>query len=179
MISSAKVKFGMKIVTAAAASLFAMSSAHAYALDNLIGSADLGNSGAETELQAIAKLAGATLEQISKVASNIVVFADPEKTDQFFINVAPLTPANFLLKFGTGNTGQVNTYFFKNVGELDKLVFNDTQVNGLTDKLSHYTLYSVVEGGGNGNNVPEPATAALLGLGLLGFAASRRKQKKA
>lgn len=32
--------------------------------------------------------------------------------------------------------------------------------------------------GGGGNSVPEPTTVALLGLGLLGFAASRRKSAK-
>ena len=104
---------------------------------------------------------------------------DPTVPNQWFIDVAPFSPANFLLKFGDGNSDFPSNYFFKNNEELDKLVFSSSQVNFLVDKFSHYTLYSVVGGGGTGNNVPEPATAALLGLGLLGFAASRRKQKKA
>ena len=47
-------------------------------------------------------------------------------------------------------------------------------------RSSYYTLFNGVDGGSNGNSqVPAPATAALLGLGLLDFAASRRKLKKA
>lgn len=180
MIFSTKIKLGKKIAFAAAASLIAMSSAHAYVLDNLLGSNDLKNSGDGTELQAMAALAGVSLEKIAKVGAGAVIQADPEKTDQWFIDVAPLAPSNFLLKFGDGGTDFASTYFFENINELDKLVFSSSQVKDLTDKFSHYTLYSVVGGGGNGNgDVPEPATVALFGLGLLGFAASRRKLKKA
>ncbi|MFL6718620.1 MAG: PEP-CTERM sorting domain-containing protein [Burkholderiaceae bacterium] len=179
MIFSTKIKLGKKIGFAAAASLIAISSAHAYTIDTRLGYADLPNSGDGTELQAMAALAGVSLEKITKVTSASALQADPEQLGQWFINVAPLEPSNFLLKFGDGNTGFASTYFFQNIGELDKLVFSSTQVNSLTGSFSHATLYSVIGGGGNGNNVPEPATVALLGLGLLGFAASRCKMKKA
>jgi hypothetical protein len=44
--------------------------------------------------------------------------------------------------------------------------------------VSSYFTGSTTEGGGNGNSVPEPGTVALVGLGLLGFAAARRRAGK-
>ena len=43
--------------------------------------------------------------------------------------------------------------------------------------LSHAILYGFGDGGGGGqNDIPEPATLVLVGLGLLGAALSRRRQ---
>jgi len=78
----------------------------------------------------------------------------------------------------------------RDVGELDKLVISNDQVNFPTGgcgadhcnigRLSHYTLLEGPAGGGGaGGKVPEPETVALFSLGLPGFAASRRTAGKA
>lgn len=168
---------------------FLGASAHAaFILDTKIGEANLANSGDATELAAIEAATGnnnLTLDfKLDFTLGDAIL--NPGTTDQWVLDVAPNTPGYFLLKFGTGGTNATaNTFFFQNIGELTKLVWSNADVQFLSGgncrdgndnacnigRLSHYNGYN--DGGGV---VPEPATVSLLGLGLLGFAVSRRRK---
>ena len=103
-------------------------------------------------------------------------------TGSWFIDVAPSTPGYFLLKFGVGNSGLPDHYFFQNIADFTKLVFTNAQVNFLSGactrgscnigKLSHFATF-------DGSVVPVPAALPLLltGLGGLGWLARRRAKK--
>ena len=186
-------KFAAVVVTSAVC----FSSAHAsviYTLDTKLGADNLPNSSDAGELSAMKTFShDSSLVLLSKVSDSAVhALANPGTTDQFYIDVGSQQPLYFLLKFGTGGTGSnQDTFFFKNIAELNKLVFSNAQVNFLSGgdcgangqgacnigRLSHYDIFGAATGGGGGNSVPEPTTVALIGLGLLGFAASRRKAK--
>ncbi len=91
-----------------------------------------------------------------------------------YIDVSPSTPGYYLLKFGTGNTGN-DMFFMANEVFLQFLAWSDAQLiaAGLpanhVDSISHYAIT------GNTPSVPEPSTLILLGVGLVVLAITARR----
>jgi hypothetical protein len=181
-----------------------------YQLDDFLGSAEQselscldaggliiegcngGGSNPDVEIAYLAELIGvefSDLELDFKYETNSSIFYVDGSIDdinrQYFFDIADAT-GYFILKFGGGNgLGGVDThYFFENIGELTKLVWNDDQTNGLLRNCefgSEGGLYSASVGSCALSHittvVPLPAAGWLLIGGLGGLAALRRRKK--
>ncbi len=156
-----------------------------YILDIKLGEARLGNSGDRNELADMETFAGDTNLVQDLKDKSFTAFVNDAALGQWYLDVGPTGPGYFLLKFGTGNDKDIaNTYFFQNTGEMTKLVWSNEQVNFLSGgskdikgnigKLSHYTTYDAAFG--QTGEIPEPATLALVGLGLFAIGAMRKRK---
>lgn len=177
--------------------LLTIGGANAYTVDTKIGEALLANSGDATETQALADILNVdvtTLTLVSKLdtPNGAPAALNPGTLDQWFLDVDPNTPGYFMLKFGLGGNNVTATsdhFFFQNIAELTKLVWANSQVQFLSggdcaenpascniERLSHYATFNG-DDDGTIEEIPEPASIALVGLGLLGASLARRRRQ--
>jgi hypothetical protein len=163
-----------------------------YILDTKIGEAKLSSSGDAAELaamqDAVRNFTGSDIVLVQDDKINKVDFTPIENgvgSGQWYLDINPNTPGYFLLNFGIGGISGVtaNTFFFENIGEMTKLVWSNEQVQNITGgggnntnigRLSHYVTYDPKFN--QTGEIPEPATLALVGLGLFAIGAMRRRK---
>ena len=168
--------------------------------DLKIGAMLMDNSGSANELAALEQLSGVNdLVLDPKVEGGYIqALLNPGTLDQWVIDVNPNKPGYFLLKFGfpSFTTATHNTFFFKNMGELDKLVFSNADVEYLSGgncstgndascnigRLSHYVFSQDIVSDGivntSGSAVPDPGGFALAALAVGTMLLGRRLRQR-
>jgi hypothetical protein len=148
-------------------------------LDTVVGAVDSANSGGATEEALLETACGCSVTLLG----NVEIFTEVTVGADHYIDVNPSTPEYYVLKFGTGNTGN-DMFFMLNEEFLRYLAWSDADLiaNGLpanhVQSLSHYAI-TTSGGGGGGGGGPEPATLALVGLALAAAGvAGKRKQSR-
>lgn len=144
-------------------------------MDNLIASANLGNSGDDTVANWVSTQLGTTVEFGEKTECDSGCgWQSVTGTGANDVYAFELTSSTgwFLIKTGNGSSTGDRHFLFENVGSLDFAVFSLSQL-GFSDRVTITKVSHVSEFGST--PVPEPATVALLGLGILGLALGRKR----
>jgi hypothetical protein len=144
-----------------------------YTVDQLLKGIDSANSGQAYEEMQLELACSCSVTLLTNTNITDAGVQQDDSGDNY-IDVAPATPGYFLLKFGTGNTGN-DMFFFANINELTKLVWSDAQLIGAglpadhVQSISHYAITTSTVTTPDGG-----ATLSLLGLALAGIGVVRR-----
>jgi hypothetical protein len=157
------------------------------AIDTFLSTASLGNSSEATESAWVASKLGVASFTFEYKNNNATSWENVTGTAQNDIWAMGLfaDPGYYLLKLGTGNNGDTH-YLFENVGELSWAVIDLSEILAGQGSSFNFGRVSHISEFDSSNVAlitnPEPATIALLGIGIVGIAGAevrRRRKKKA
>jgi hypothetical protein len=111
-----------------------------------------------------------TLDPLGGFSAATADDSDKDETGNTTITLTE-TFQYILGKYDQSDAGALVWYF---AGGITGEITLPDELNG--HDLSHISMYNLTEGGGDDDEIPEPGSLALLGLGLLVAAGARRKR---